>query len=80
MSVLERYLNTEKYQGVMRELAIAQILNEKSKPGLSLRPMHPTAAAGWVKNLTSPMQRPTTSMSSTLETLSVAGSSRAPAC
>ena len=37
MSVLERYLNTEKYQGVMRELAIAQILNEKSKPGLFIK-------------------------------------------
>jgi hypothetical protein len=37
MSVLDRYLNTEKYQGVMRELAIAQILNEKSKPGLFIK-------------------------------------------
>ena len=37
MSVLDRYLNTDKYQGVMRELAIAQILNEKSKPGLFIK-------------------------------------------
>ena len=37
MSVLDRYLNTEKYQGVMRELAIAQILNEKTKPGLFIK-------------------------------------------
>ena len=47
MSVLERYLNTEKYQGVMRELAIAQILNEKAKPGLFIK-ANALDRCGWV--------------------------------
>ena len=31
MSVLDRYLNAEKYQGEMRDLVMAQILNDKSQ-------------------------------------------------
>lgn len=36
-SILDRYLNTEKYQGEMRELVNCQILNEKSMCGLFLK-------------------------------------------
>ena len=37
MSVLNRYSNAEKYQGVLREICNCQILNDKSKPGLFLK-------------------------------------------
>jgi hypothetical protein len=37
MSVLDRYLNTEKYQGIMRDFCNAQILNDKTKCGLFLK-------------------------------------------
>jgi hypothetical protein len=46
MSVLNRYLNTEKYQGEMRELVNAQILNEKTKCGLFLKDTA-LARIGW---------------------------------
>jgi hypothetical protein len=46
MSVLDRYLNTEKYQGEMRELVNAQILNDKSKCGLFLKDTA-MARIGW---------------------------------
>ena len=46
MSVLDRYLNTEKYQGEMRELVNAQILNDKSKCGLFLKDTA-LARIGW---------------------------------
>ena len=36
-SILDRYLNTEKYQGVMRDFCNAQILNDKTKCGLFLK-------------------------------------------
>lgn len=36
-SVLDRYLNIEKYQNVMRDLVNAQILNDKSQSGLFLK-------------------------------------------
>ena len=36
-SILDRYLNTEKYQGEMRDLVNAQILNDKSQCGLFLK-------------------------------------------
>ena len=36
-SVLNRYLDTEKYHGEMRELVNCQILNEKSMCGLFLK-------------------------------------------
>lgn len=37
MSVLDRYKNTEKYQGVLREFCNCQILNDKTKCGLFLK-------------------------------------------
>ena len=37
MSVLNRYSNAEKYQGVLREFCNCQILNDKGKPGLFLK-------------------------------------------
>ena len=46
MSVLERYLNTEKYQGEMRDLVMAQILNDKSQCGLFLKDTA-LARIGW---------------------------------
>lgn len=46
MSVLDRYLNTEKYQGEMRELVNAQILNDKSQCGLFLKDTA-LARIGW---------------------------------
>ena len=46
MSVLDRYLNTEKYQGEMRELVNAQILNDKSECGLFLKDTA-LARIGW---------------------------------
>ena len=45
-SVLNRYLNTEKYQGEMRELVNCQILNEKSMCGLFLKDTA-LARIGW---------------------------------
>ncbi len=36
-SVLDRYKNTEKYQGVLREFCNCQILNDKTKCGLFLK-------------------------------------------
>lgn len=36
-SILDRYLNTEKYQGEMRELVNCQLLNEKTQCGLFLK-------------------------------------------
>ena len=45
-SVLDRYLNTEKYQGEMRELVNAQILNDKSQCGLFLKDTA-LARIGW---------------------------------
>ena len=49
-SVLDRYLNTEKYQGEMRELVNAQILNEKTKCGLFLKDTA-LARIGWSGNV-----------------------------
>ncbi len=37
MSVLNRYLNTEKYQGVLRDFCNCQILNDKTQCGLFLK-------------------------------------------
>lgn len=37
MSVLDRYLNTAKYQGVLRDFANCQILNDKTQCGLFLK-------------------------------------------
>ena len=37
MSVLDRYKNTEKYQGVLRDFCNCQILNDKSQCGLFLK-------------------------------------------
>ena len=37
MSVLNRYSNAEKYQGVLRDFCNCQILNDKGKPGLFLK-------------------------------------------
>lgn len=37
MSVLDRYMNTTKYQGVLRDFCNCQILNDKAKPGLFLK-------------------------------------------
>jgi hypothetical protein len=37
MSVLARYLNADKYQGVLRDFCNCQILNDKTKPGLFLK-------------------------------------------
>lgn len=45
-SVLNRYLNAEKYQGEMRELVNCQILNEKSMCGLFLKDTA-LARIGW---------------------------------
>jgi hypothetical protein len=46
MSVLDRYLNTEKYQGEMRELVNAQLLNDKTQCGLFLKDTA-LARIGW---------------------------------
>ena len=46
MSVLDRYLNTEKYQGEMRDLVNAQILNDKTQCGLFLKDTA-LARIGW---------------------------------
>jgi Family of unknown function (DUF5895) len=46
MSVLARYLNTEKYQGEMRELVNCQLLNEKTQCGLFLKDTA-LARIGW---------------------------------
>jgi hypothetical protein len=46
MSVLNRYLNTEKYQGEMRELVNCQLLNEKTQCGLFLKDTA-LARIGW---------------------------------
>ena len=45
-SVLDRYLNTDKYQSVMRDFCNCQILNDKSKPGLFLKD-RVLARIGW---------------------------------
>jgi hypothetical protein len=37
MSVLDRYLNTEKYQGQLRDFCNAQILNDKTQAGLFIK-------------------------------------------
>jgi len=47
MSILDRYLNTEKYQGEIRDLVNAQILNDKSQCGLFLKDAA-LARIGWV--------------------------------
>ena len=36
-NVLQRYLNAEKYQGIMRDFCNCQVLNDKGKPGLFLK-------------------------------------------
>ena len=46
MSVLNRYSNAEKYQGVLREFCNCQILNDKGKPGLFLKD-EVLARIGW---------------------------------
>lgn len=46
MSVLDRYLNTEKYQGELRDLVNAQILNDKTQCGLFLKDTA-LARIGW---------------------------------
>ena len=35
--ILDRYLNTDKYQGILRDFCNCQVLNDKSKPGLFLK-------------------------------------------
>lgn len=45
-SVLDRYLNTSKYQGEMRDLVNAQILNDKTQCGLFLKDAA-LARIGW---------------------------------
>jgi hypothetical protein len=35
--ILDRYLNADKYQGILRDFCNCQILNDKSKPGLFLK-------------------------------------------
>lgn len=50
MSVLDRYLNTEKYQGEMRELVNCQLLNEKTQCGLFLKDTA-LARIGWSGDL-----------------------------
>ena len=50
MSVLNRYLNTEKYQGEMRELVNCQLLNDKSQSGLFLKDTG-LARIGWSGNV-----------------------------
>ena len=50
MSVLDRYLNTEKYQGEMRDLVNAQILNDKTQCGLFLKDTA-LARIGWSGNV-----------------------------
>jgi hypothetical protein len=45
-SILDRYLNTDKYQGEMRELVNAQILNDKTQCGLFLKDTA-LARIGW---------------------------------
>lgn len=50
MSILNRYLNTEKYQGEMRELVNAQILNDKTQCGLFLKETA-LARIGWSGNV-----------------------------
>jgi hypothetical protein len=50
MSVLDRYLNTEKYQGEMRELVNCQLLNEKTQCGLFLKDTA-LARIGWSGNV-----------------------------
>jgi len=49
-SVLDRYLNTTKYQGVMRDLVNAQILNDKSQSGLFLKDTA-LSRIGWTGNV-----------------------------
>lgn len=49
-SVLDRYLNTEKYQGEMRELVNCQLLNDKSQSGLFLKDTA-LARIGWSGNV-----------------------------
>ena len=49
-SVLDRYLNTEKYQGELRELVNAQILNDKTQSGLFLKDTA-LARIGWSGNV-----------------------------
>ena len=46
MSVLNRYSNAEKYQGVLRDFCNCQILNDKGKPGLFLKD-EVLARIGW---------------------------------
>ena len=50
MSVLNRYLNADKYQGEMRELVNAQILNDKTQCGLFLKDTA-LARIGWSGNV-----------------------------
>jgi hypothetical protein len=50
MSVLNRYLNVDKYQGEMRELVNAQILNDKTQCGLFLKDTA-LARIGWSGNV-----------------------------
>ena len=79
MSVLDRYLNTEKYQGVMRGLTIAQILNEKTKPGLFIK-QNALNRCGFTDVPMTSLTRPITSTSSTPETPKRECSSRRPGC
>ena len=36
-SILDRYLNTDKYQGEMRDLVNCQVINDKTQSGLFLK-------------------------------------------
>ena len=46
LAQLERFLNTEKYPGVMREMAKALIINDKSTPGIFVKETD-LARCGW---------------------------------
>lgn len=50
MSVLDRYLNTERYQGELRELVNCQIINDKTQSGLFLKDTA-LARIGWNGNV-----------------------------
>ena len=50
VSILDRYLNTEKYQGELRDLVNAQILNDKTQCGLFLKDTA-LARIGWSGNV-----------------------------
>jgi hypothetical protein len=49
-SILDRYLNQERYQGEMRELVNCQILNEKTQCGLFLKDTA-LSRIGWTGNV-----------------------------